>query len=243
MVQVPRRTGVSGPTLIRLLARLTDADIPESRQSLSDRLSQWLGWTDAIALSAVLDGGPLAVAPAPQAPEGAETQEYSSLRAALAHAIADERAYVAAPARGARGPLGPPAAAVPDTVLEYATYRQRYLSLQQTMETRIGKLRGRLRALLAARAPALARLAMVDAILERSLSLQERRLLATVPALLEGHFKRLRQAGQDSQDAGEPAAIPPWLAAFRKDMRSVLLAELDIRLQPIEGLLAALRAG
>ena len=36
--------------------------------------------------------------------------------------------------------------------------------------------------------------------------------------------------------------LPLWLTTFRKDMRSVLLAELDIRLQPIEGLLAALRA-
>ncbi|KAE8755722.1 DUF3348 family protein, partial [Paraburkholderia madseniana] len=32
-----------------------------------------------------------------------------------------------------------------------------------------------------------------------------------------------------------------WLNTFRKDMQSVLLAELDVRLQPVEGLLAALR--
>ncbi|WP_128596424.1 DUF3348 family protein, partial [Paraburkholderia kirstenboschensis] len=32
-----------------------------------------------------------------------------------------------------------------------------------------------------------------------------------------------------------------WLDVFRKDMQSVLLAELDVRLQPVEGLLAALR--
>ena len=31
-------------------------------QSLSDRLSQWLGWTDAIALSSALNGSPPAVA-------------------------------------------------------------------------------------------------------------------------------------------------------------------------------------
>ena len=42
MVQAPRRTGFSGPTLVRLLARLTDVDVPESGQSLSDRLSLWL---------------------------------------------------------------------------------------------------------------------------------------------------------------------------------------------------------
>jgi hypothetical protein len=38
-------------------------------------------------------------------------------------------------------------------------------------------------------------------------------------------------------------AVAPnaWLDVFRKDMQSVLLAELDVRLQPVEGLLAALR--
>lgn len=58
---------MSGPTLVRLLARLADADVPESRQSLSDRLSQWLGWTDAISLSSALSGGPPAVAPGARA--------------------------------------------------------------------------------------------------------------------------------------------------------------------------------
>ena len=31
-----------------------------------------------------------------------------------------------------------------------------------------------------------------------------------------------------------------WLALFRKDLRAVLLAELALRLQPVEGLIAAL---
>ncbi|WP_029227051.1 DUF3348 family protein, partial [Burkholderia ubonensis] len=62
MVQAPQRTALSGPTLVRLLARLADADVPESRQTLADRLSQWLGWTDAISLSSALNGSPPAVA-------------------------------------------------------------------------------------------------------------------------------------------------------------------------------------
>jgi len=245
MVQAPRRTGVSGPTLIRLLARLTDADISESRQSLADRLSLWLGWTDAIALSAVLDGGPPAVAPGAQADGGAEAREVERMRSALAHAIADDRPFAAPRPRGPAAAQAAPA----ETEPVYATYRQRYLALQQNMETSIAKTRARLRALLAAQAPAKARLAMVDAIMERSLSLHERRLLGTIPGMLEKHFERLRQAAQDTpepdtldSEAPAPAAPAPWLAAFRADMRSVLRAELDIRLQPIEGLLAALRA-
>jgi hypothetical protein len=107
----------------------------------------------------------------------------------------------------------------------------------------------------------MARLAVVDAVMERALSERERNLLAAVPVLLAGHFERLRAAEQatlaaaESAEAAEsadaarssaastPAAPTPgaWLNVFRKDMQSVLLAELDVRLQPVEGLLAALR--
>ncbi|HDV6329440.1 TPA: DUF3348 family protein, partial [Burkholderia cenocepacia] len=62
MVQASPRPALSGPTLVRLLARLADADVAESRQTLSDRLSQWLGWTDAITLSSALNASPPGVA-------------------------------------------------------------------------------------------------------------------------------------------------------------------------------------
>ena len=54
MVHAPGRQAFSGPALIRLLARLTDARFSESGPPLADRLVQWLGWTDAIALSSAL---------------------------------------------------------------------------------------------------------------------------------------------------------------------------------------------
>ena len=62
------------------------------------------------------------------------------------------------------------------------------------------------------------------------LSVQERRLLATVPSLLERHYKRLR----DEHEGDD------WAELFRQDMRAVLLAELDLRMQPVEGLMEAL---
>lgn len=242
MVQVPRRAGVSGPTLVRLLARLIDADTPASRQPLAERLSQWLSWTDAIALSAVLDGA----APTPAGParafDAAEAREVQRVRESIARAIDDDTPFTAPPVRVSRAAATPapaPAAAEP----AYAIYRQRYQAIQQTMDTSIAKLRARLRSLLATQTPPMARLAVVDAIMERSLSAHERRLLATIPGMLEGHFNRMRQAAEDAADAAEAgSASHPWVAAFRADMRSVLRAELDIRLQPIEGLLAALRA-
>ena len=134
-----------------------------------------------------------------------------------------------------------------DAAVDYAAFRQIYLSMQQTMETGIGTLRGRLRAKLSAGTPGMSRLAEVDAVMERALSPRERTLLATVPALLGGHFERLRKAERETPaDAQAPEDAPvvtpgAWLNAFRKDMQSVLLAELDLRFQPVEGLLAALR--
>jgi hypothetical protein len=248
MVQAPQRTAFSGPTLIRLLARLTDVEFTESRQSLSDRLSQWIHWTDAIALSTALNGNPPAVPSGARALGSTEENECARVRSALANAIVGDNAFAAVRRHGrAQAPShGAPMDAAVDTV-DYPVFRQRYLSMQQAMETGIGNLRGRLREKLAARTPAMTRLAEVDAVMERALSARERSLLAAVLALLAGHFERLRRAEQktlaDAQASGDAPAITPgaWLAVFRKDMQSVLLAELELRFQPVEGLLAALR--
>jgi hypothetical protein len=252
MVQVPQRTALSGPALVRLLARLTDLDVPESSQSLSDRLSQWLGWTDAIALSAALNGNPPVVGGAgnvTRAVSSAEEKECVRVRSSLASTITGDSTF--APARQRRFAPGQRENAGADAPIDYAVFRQRYLSLQQGMETGIGNLRTRLRSMLAARTPAMARLAVLDAVMERALSARERSLLASVPELLGGHFERLRQAALASEaDQADPEAdgnavavtSRAWLDVFRKDAQSVLLAELDVRFQPAEGLLAALRA-
>ena len=244
-MQAPQRTAFSGPTLIRLLARLADVEVTESRQSLSDRLSQWLHWTDAIALSTALSGNVPAVTPGAQAPViSAEEAECARVRSTLANAIAGGGAHAAK----RYGTAKTSAHAAPmDAAIDYAAFRQIYLSMQQTMETGIGNLRGRLRTKLSAGTPGMSRLAEVDAVMERALSPRERSLLATVPGLLGGHFERLRKAERDTLTAAQapedaPATTPgAWLNVFRKDMQSVLLAELDLRFQPVEGLLAALR--
>ncbi|WP_312711825.1 DUF3348 family protein, partial [Stenotrophomonas sp.] len=52
----PHRTPVAGPAFIRLLSGLMDGGIALSSPDLSDRLSQWVDWTRAVALSRALDG-------------------------------------------------------------------------------------------------------------------------------------------------------------------------------------------
>ncbi|ELA00579.1 hypothetical protein D769_04779, partial [Cupriavidus sp. HMR-1] len=124
----------------------------------------------------------------------------------------------------------PTRTAAPDPAeADFAVHRQRYIALQQQMEREIAGLRGRLRAALTSRTPQAARLAMLDAVMEQVLGAREQAVLAAVPGMLEPHFTRLR----DTEGA--------WLTVFRRDMQSVLLAELEIRFQPVDALLAALR--
>ncbi|MET0550440.1 MAG: DUF3348 family protein, partial [Xanthomonas sp.] len=93
---------------------------------------------------------------------------------------------------------------------------------------------------------ALARLAEVDAVMELTLSPREQTVLATAPGLLEQHFLRLRPVDADVPASAAPnpeaVQIPAWLETFHADMQRALLAELELRFQPIDALLAALRS-
>lgn len=257
MVHVPERKGLSGPALIRLLARLTDASFPDSGQPIADRLGQWLVWTDAIALSAALGGAPSAAATRDAAPDQAHEALCTRVHTSLKNAIA--RDAMLAPQRQRGHARHRQVQAAADTAPDYAAFRQCYLSLQEHMDSAIGNLRTLLRGLLAGGEIALSRLAQVDAVMERVLGVREHNALAAVPGLLAVHFERLRDAELatqgDAQTAEPNAAAPaahaadaptvkdgPWLDVFRKDMQSVLFAELEIRFQPVEGLRAALRA-
>ena len=228
MTQVPQRTGFSGPKLLRVLARLTETDAAGAVPSLSAVMSRWLGWTDAIALSAARNGRP------PEMPSGAPARAGSErgigdaagthVRAMLTAAITGQGMSSDSRRRM------PTRTAAPDPAeADFAVHRQRYIALQQQMEREIAGLRGRLRAALTSRTPQAARLAMLDAVMEQVLGAREQAVLAAVPGMLEPHFTRLR----DTEGA--------WLTVFRRDMQSVLLAELEIRFQPVDALLAALR--
>lgn len=230
-MEASQRTPIRGPTFIRLLARLTDIDVPPPQSSLSDRLSDWIDWTRAVALSRVLDGKPPAAAAGGPVFDDAEESAYAAARASLSSAIA---ACLELPA--------PTQDDVEPVQTDYTVFQQHYLAMQRAMLTATGRLRGRLRDLLAGLSADTARLAELDALMEAVLSPREQALLAAVPALLGAHFERLRLAAQPAGDDAPGAANDAWLNLFRKDMQGVLLAELDVRFLPLEALLAALRS-
>jgi Protein of unknown function (DUF3348) len=212
------RTGLSGSALPAWLVRHDLVD-RTALPSLLDGLAQWLGWTEAIALSASLNTATPAAtrAPGPQV----LAQRFDRVHQALRRAIDSDEA---APPPVRRGRVAEPVAADEG----FAPHRQRYVGLQQTMESAISALRAQARTAVARQSP---RLAAVDAVMEDMMATHEQLLLARLPMLLETHFERLRRAHDDRA----------WIPRFQADLQQLATAELQLRLQPVRGLIDSLR--
>ena len=219
---LPRESSLHRAPLVQLLADLDIAQAPASPLSLAQRWSPWLAWTDAIALSAVLAAGD---APAPggarvglSAAVRQAIDDAGQLRDALSRAILDD-------------PLLRLPAEATDPADAAAGLRRQHRLHQQALDERIGTLRARLRAVMPPVSPAMARLAALDAVLDPSLAGRQRQLLAVLPAWLDRGARR-------SPARPRPARLPADAAS---QVRAALLAELDLRWQPVAGLIEALQ--
>lgn len=257
---IPRPATVSAApdsapsALLRLLARFSNesgvsAQIRTSSQASADRLAEWTRWTDAISLSEALSGGGTAArgAVASRALIDELAAGCARLRSELGGAVVElEALSPAVPLPGTLpetlpvslpgtppglvpGPQPEPAAEPGSGRAAFAACRRAYQARQQAMEVAIGPLRARLRAGLAQASLALAQLAAVDAVMERVLQPHEQGLLARLPALLEARFMQLLPDAESGREI------------FHQELHELLRAELDFRMQAVEGLLEALR--
>lgn len=224
----PRTSSSPSFSSSQLIRRLADLDIVvgvPSQQTFAERLSPWLDWTDAIALSAALntEHPGTTCTPCPAAAGHALAAACQQVRDDLTQAIVAGIAALAATAATA-------------SKVDAASCRRHHLGQQRAMDNRIAALRADVRATLSRTSARLGRLAALDAVLDKALAARERQLLSTVPGLLDRHLQRLQQADRDA-----PVETTSWLTTYCKDLQAILLAELETRLQPIEGMLEALR--
>lgn len=220
-------TSFNSSQLIQQLASLGIAgvaDVTDSGQTFAERLSHWLAWTDAISLSRALNGDrapqPTVAPPGVPLRAASVTEEFKRVRNDLAQSITTDTVLCSG---------GPP-----EESGGFSALRRHHLSHQRAMEARIGPLRAKARAALSAHSAELGALAELDAVLGEALVTRERHLLSNVPLWLEQHFVRSQRVKHESAPSSHTPATPG------QQVQSVLLAELDIRLQPIEGLIEAL---
>lgn len=245
MTRASPRTNFHSSALLRCLSDLDLEGIGESGNAFAERLGTWVHFADAIALSAVhSEGIPGPAAPRRVAPEQGARAEFERVQAMLVDSITKSlsakpgKTHIRLPAPDFDLPLNPATA--------YPPYRRFYEAHQRDMELSIQPVRVNVRQAVAKASPRLKKLAELDATLEKILRERESKLLARVPLLLKQRFERLfkehREALDPAQQDDNPARwMQPggWLARFCADMRMVLLAELELRLQPVMGLIEA----
>jgi len=195
---------------------------PPPLAPVAERLGGWLGWADAIGLSQVLASAPAATASA------AARCEARDWAAAALERVQAELGAGFDDALLARDAAEPAPEGVPLADL-LAPFRLHHVQQQRRMAARIASLRERLRPRLAEASGALARLAQLDALLERAVAAQEAGLLAGLATLLA------RRA--EAHHAADPRR---WRQRLWADLQRLLRAELDLRLQPLQGLIEAL---
>lgn len=246
----------SSSRLVRLLSAWTHQEVGPAEHDLAQRLSPWLGVFDAVNLHAAhqtikASGQEPGVAPTEDSAR-ALVQALERLHQTLSQAIHERTSPAPAPKparlsrfQSAHSPLAE------EPELSWPVFKQRYQALQHLMDTRVNALRGQVRQALFGATPALRQLATLDVALGATLDARAEKLLPKVPSLLEKRFEQLRQAqasatesppeGADPVSALLAAPAPPWQAGFRQDMQDVLLAELEVRLQPLAGLIEAFK--
>lgn len=230
--------------LVRVLSGAVP-DVSGPKYDFGERLGQWLDISDALTLYSVLNagaGGGAAVSPG----NGDLPEQLARVRRHLGDSIKADGVFGPSPAR-IPFPVPLPNA-TPESAADFSPYHRYYLAHQRDMSAAITALRANARKALAGQAAAGRHLAELDATFDKSLAARERTLLGNIPILLS---KRFQQRYADHRAAlGEECADDPatwaqpgsWLEAFCQDAQTVLLAELELRLKPVAGLIAALVA-
>jgi hypothetical protein len=253
MTRALARTNLHSSKLLRCLADLAIVDAVELENAFAEKLGLWIHFADAISLAAVHSDG-IASTPTIQPEMQPQRQsvarvvggaEFDRIRTILVNSIRkscssnnSNKTHIKLPASTLELPM--------DLGAAYVPYRRFYEAHQRDMELSIQPLRVNVREALAKTSPRLKKLADLDATFEKILRDRESKLLSKVPVLLRKRFEHLFKEHQqklvDTQQADNPAGwmqTGGWLARFCNDMQMLLLAEVELRLQPTMGLIEA----
>ncbi len=251
MTRTLTRTNLHSSRLIRVLTDLALVDAAEPGNGFAESLSLWVDFNHAIALGTLHNAGAagavnqaLAQGRATSMTSAALGDEFTRVRLGMVSAI--DKSGPASVARAQVELLRAQPGDVMDSATAFDPYRRYYAAQQRDMGLNVRALRTQVRAVLAKASPALKTLADLDAAFDGVLSEREGKLLSSVPLHLERRFAHLRKAHQEmladiSQEDDPALWMKPgaWLLRFCHEMQTVLLAELDVRLQPTLGLIEA----
>lgn len=227
---------------MRLLGQWTPVDpstgAATAAMDFAERWSLWLNTFDAIGLQSAHQAIRAGEAAAPPAARPRRTPDLQAdlerVRGTMARAIAQD-------------PLELEGYGADVAQAGFTPFQQRHHALQRQMEQMVPPLRDHVRQALAQAGPRLRQLATLDASLEQVFARHQQQLLPATVSLLQRRHEELRQAHRHALEEQGLADDPSrwrlsggWLDTFLQDWRQALLAELDLRLQPVTGMVEAM---
>lgn len=228
MTQVtPTSSLLSNSRLVSLLTDMTSAKVPVSGRHFSEKLGSFLDMSDSIALSEVH-------ASLSRSKYEPLLTDVSAIQDKFLQARRDIVASVMRSFSPGSSPLGIklPVRAKDSVAVEplsFGPYHRFYAAHQRDLDIKVSSLHSQIRDLVAGLSPEMAQLSMLDKALTETFLLRTRKFLNTVPRILATHFETLAQTEGTHADA--------WLEQFCGDMKAVLLAEIEVRLMPVLGLI------
>lgn len=141
-----------------------------------------------------------------------------------------------------------------DQPVAFEPYHRFYAAHQREFESRIQALQLRVREVACRVSTELGQLTAIDEAMRDVFSTHTRKSLAVIPQLLGKRFAFLQQGHRSSRESSgdevksdhpkedmlEASTQPNgWLDEFYKEMQELLLAELELRLMPVLGLVEA----
>ena len=237
------QASLNGSRLIRALEGLAVSDVEVSHKHFAMRLGQLIDLSDSISISQVHGRASAAgFEPSENTSEAVEA-EFLQVRSSVVGSILKSFGESAGPGR-IRFPR-PGADAPANSADGYQPYGKFYAAQQREMDFKTQQLRSHVREIVASASPELAHLATLDEVLADTLGVHSRKFFAKIPALLGKRFDHLLTAYHQSQGKAQndTGTWPELLEIFSRDTRELLLAEVEARLLPTQGLIGALHSG
>ncbi len=234
--------------LVRLLTSMSDSKFSDGDYNLAEQLGRIISLSDSISLSRSL--GQLSR----QVSESTASEPLTSLHAVQKDVLESREKMMRTVINSFADQTSSTGIQLPsvstgtkaEALKTYEPYQRFYSMHQAEMAGSIQTLRLRVRESVSSVSTELHQLAELDQIINDSIAAHNGKLFNVTPKLLQKRFKELLNAHEKSQgshDATEPLDwLKPgaWLTVFYKELQELLLAELDVRLQPVLGLLEAL---
>ncbi|MEP3588061.1 MAG: DUF3348 family protein [Marinobacter sp.] len=219
----PTASVQSGSAHARLLQLLATGDAPRKPDNppcFAERLSRLFGLGDTMTLDAAtafrsrqrgMDQGPVFEQ---------LTKELSNTRRALRRKVSRYGEEVE-----------------PGESLSAEPYLNAWLVLQRKVAASSRQLRDKVRKEMKEHNQNLARLAELDSVFDHTMASFTGQCFSHISKVLEQRFHSLQTPSDSSPDTG--IAPDDWLHRYCEEAQNLLLAELDVRLEPVLGLLEA----